>query len=143
PELQRLLLRFTQALITQIAQTAVCSRHHRVAKQLCRWLLLRLDRLAGCEIPATHERIAHLLGVRREAVTTAATELRAAGIVRLGRGRITVLHRPHLEQTVCECYAVIRKEYARLLPPRADRGQSSEQQLHARKTPHAVADRSS
>lgn len=128
-ELQRLLLRYTQALITQIAQTAVCNRHHRITQQLCRWLLLRLDRLPGRELHATHERIATLLGVRREAITAAATDLRRAELIRLRRGRITVLDRSGLEQKVCECYDVIRKEYARLLahkrPP-----QSPQQQPH-------------
>jgi CRP-like cAMP-binding protein len=141
PELQQLLLRFTQALITQIGQTVVCNRHHRIAEQLCRWLLLRLDRLPTYEIRVTQERIAHLLGVRREAVTAAATELREADIVRLGRGRITVLDRAYLERRVCECYAVIRKEYARLLLPR-DRAHTAGQPLRDN-APHAVAERTS
>jgi CRP-like cAMP-binding protein len=114
-ELQRLLLRYTQALITQIAQTGVCNRHHRIAEQLCRWLLLRLDRLPGCELHATQERIASLLGVRREGITAAVADLRRAELIRFKRGRVTVLDRSGLEQKVCECYAVIQKEYARLL----------------------------
>ena len=114
-EIQRLLLRYTQALITQIAQTVVCNRHHRIAQQLCRWLLLRLDRLSVCEINATQERIATRLGVRREGITAAVADLRRAELIRLQRGRVTVLDRSGLEQKACECYAVIRKEYARLL----------------------------
>jgi CRP-like cAMP-binding protein len=121
-ELQRLLLRYTQALVTQIAQTAVCNRHHRIAQQLCRWLLVRLDRLPSAELHTTQEQIANLLGVRREGITAGVGELRRAGLVRFERGRVTVLDRAGLEQKACECYAVIKKEYARLLahnhPPR-------------------------
>ena len=115
-ELQHLLLRYTQALITQMTQTAVCNRHHSVDQQLCRWLLLSLDRLPGNELLMTQELIANMLGVRREGVTEAAGTLQAEGLIRYSRGRITVLDRPHLEARVCECYAVVKKEYDRLLP---------------------------
>jgi len=111
-----LLLRFTQALITQMAQTAVCNRHHPVDKQLCRWLLLSLDRLQGNELIMTQELIANMLGVRREGVTESALKLQEAGLIRYSRGRITVLDRPGLERRTCECYAVVKKEYDRLLP---------------------------
>lgn len=114
--LQPLLLRFTQALITQMTQTAVCNRHHAVDKQVCRWLLLALDRLPSSEIRMTQERIAHLLGVRREGVTEAAGKLQAAGLIEYSRGRIRVLNRGGLERRACECYAVVRSEYERLLP---------------------------
>ncbi len=114
-EMRQLLLRYTQALITQIAQTAVCNRHHRVAQQLCRWLLLRLDRSSGDELRTTQVQIAALLGVRREGITEAARDLRRAGIIRCRRGSIIVLDRSELERRACECYAMIRKEYARLL----------------------------
>jgi len=117
--LQHLLLRYTQALITQMAQTAVCNRHHAVEQQLCRWLLLSLDRLAGNELVMTQELIANMLGVRREGVTEAAGLLQAAGLIHYRRGRITVLDRPKLEARVCECYAVVKKEYERLLPEAA------------------------
>lgn len=115
PVLQ-LLLRYTQALITQMAQTAVCNRHHSLDQQLCRWLLLSLDRLTGDEIVMTHELIANMLGVRREGVTEAALKLQAAGLISYARGHISVLNRPGLEQRTCECYAVVKKEYDRLLP---------------------------
>jgi CRP-like cAMP-binding protein len=115
--LQQLLLRYTQALITQITQTGVCNRHHAVDQQVCRWLLLALDRLDSSEIRMTQERIAHLLGVRREGVTEAAGRLQAAGLVEYSRGRIRVLDRGGLERRACECYAVVRDEYGRLLPP--------------------------
>jgi CRP-like cAMP-binding protein len=111
-----LLLRYTQALITQMAQTAVCNRHHTLDQQLCRWLLLSLDRLQGNELVMTQELIANMLGVRREGVTEAALKLQAAGLIRYARGRITVLDRAGLEQRTCECYAVVKKEYDRLLP---------------------------
>ena len=112
-----LLLRYTQALITQMAQTAVCNRHHSLDQQLCRWLLLSLDRLRGsAELAMTQELIANMLGVRREGVTEAALNLQAAGLIRYARGRIKVLDRPGLEQRTCECYAVVKKEYDRLLP---------------------------
>ena len=110
------LLRYTQALITQMAQTAVCNRHHTLHQQLCRWLLLSMDRLSGNELVMTQELIANMLGVRREGVTEAALELQRLGLIRYARGRITVLDRPGLEQRTCECYAVVKKEYDRLLP---------------------------
>jgi CRP-like cAMP-binding protein len=110
-----LLLRYTQALITQMAQTAVCNRHHSLDQQLCRWLLLSLDRLRSSELAMTQELIANMLGVRREGVTEAAGHLHKAGLIRYRRGHITVLDRPGLEQRVCECYAVVKKEYDRLL----------------------------
>lgn len=111
-----LLLRYTQALITQMAQTAVCNRHHTLDKQLCRWLLLSLDRLPGCELVMTQELIASMLGVRREGVTSGAMRLQKAGLIKYARGRITVLDRPGLETRVCECYRVVKQEYDRLLP---------------------------
>lgn len=111
-----LLLRYTQALITQMSQTAVCNRHHSLDQQLCRWLLLSLDRLTGDELVMTQELISNMLGVRREGVTEAARQLQAAGLIRYARGRITVLDRDRLEQRSCECYAVVKKEYDRLLP---------------------------
>jgi len=111
-----LLLRYTQALITQMAQTAVCNRHHSLDQQLCRWLLLSLDRLHSDELVMTQELIANMLGVRREGVTEAAGHLQDAGLIRYRRGRITVLDRRRLEQRTCECYAVVKKEYDRLLP---------------------------
>ncbi|MDP2238534.1 MAG: Crp/Fnr family transcriptional regulator [Burkholderiales bacterium] len=114
--LQFLALRFTQALITQMAQTAVCNRHHALDQQLCRWLLLSLDRLSCNELTMTQELIANMLGVRREGVTEAAHKLQADGLIRYSRGRITVLNRPELERRVCECYAVVKKENDRLLP---------------------------
>lgn len=113
---KHLLLRYTQALITQMAQTAVCNRHHSVDQQLCRWLLMSLDRLQGSELVMTQELIANMLGVRREGVTEAAGKLQRAGVIQYHRGHITVLDRPALEQRVCECYAVVRREYLRLLP---------------------------
>jgi CRP-like cAMP-binding protein len=111
-----LLLRYTQALITQMAQTAVCNRHHSLDQQLCRWLLLSLDRLAGDELQMTQELIANMLGVRRGGVTDAAMKLQEAGLIRYSRGRIQVLDRSGLEQRSCECYAVVKREYDRLLP---------------------------
>ncbi|WP_298620513.1 Crp/Fnr family transcriptional regulator [uncultured Zoogloea sp.] len=116
--MMHLLLRYTQALITQMAQTAVCNRHHSLDQQLCRWLLLSLDRLSGNELVMTQELIANMLGVRREGVTEAALKLQAAGLIRYARGHITVLDRAGLEARTCECYAVVRKEYDRLLPSR-------------------------
>lgn len=113
---QHLMLRYTQALITQTCQTAVCNRHHTLDKQLCRWLLMSLDRLAGNELTMTQELISNMLGVRREGVTEAALKLQAAGLIRYARGHITVLDRPSLEKRTCECYAVVKKEYERLLP---------------------------
>jgi CRP-like cAMP-binding protein len=115
-EVQHLLLRFTQALITQMTQTAVCNRHHTVDQQLCRWLLLMLDRLSSDEVRMTQELIANMLGVRREGVTEAAGRLQADGLIEYSRGRIRVLDRRRLEARVCECYAVVRREYERLLP---------------------------
>src|ERR1700687_2966107 len=112
----QLLLRYTQALITQMAQTAVCNRHHSVDQQLCRWLLLSLDRLASNELSMTQELIANMLGVRREGVTEAAGKLKDAGLIRYQRGRITVLDRPRLEARACECYQVVKTEFDRLLP---------------------------
>ena len=111
-----LLLRYTQALITQMAQTAVCNRHHSLDQQLCRWLLLSLDRLPGNVLVMTQELIANMLGVRREGVTESALKLQASGLIRYSRGRITVLDRDGLERRTCECYAVVKKEYERLLP---------------------------
>lgn len=110
-----LLLRYTQALITQMAQTAVCNRHHTVEQQLCRWLLLSLDRLSSNEVTITHELIASMLGVRRGGVTEAAGNLQRAGLISYSRGHISVLDRPGLEREVCECYAVVKKEFERLL----------------------------
>jgi len=112
-----LLLRYTQALITQMAQTAACNRHHSVDQQLCRWLLLSLDRLHGSELIMTQELIANMLGVRREGVTEAAGNLQRAGLIHYKRGHITVLDRPGLEARVCECCQVVKKEYDRLLLP--------------------------
>ena len=113
---QHLLLRYTQALITQMAQTAVCNRHHSVEQQLCRWLLLSLDRLACDELTMTQELIANMLGVRREGVTDAAGKLQRDGLINYSRGHITVLDRPKLEKRSCECYQVVKAEFDRLLP---------------------------
>ena len=110
------LLRYTQALITQMSQTAVCNRHHSLDQQLCRWLLLSLDRLQGDELVMTQELIANMLGVRREGVTEGAMKLQKAGLISYSRGHITVQDRPGLERRTCECYAVVKKEYDRLLP---------------------------
>ena len=112
----QVLLRFTQALITQMAQTAVCNRHHSVDQQLCRWLLLSLDRLQGSDLSMTQELIANMLGVRREGVTEAALKLSQAGLISYARGHVKVLDRAGLEQRTCECYAVVKQEYDRLLP---------------------------
>jgi CRP-like cAMP-binding protein len=114
--LQHLALRYTQALMTQMAQTAVCNRHHALDQQLCRWLLLSLDRLQDNELLMTQELIANMLGVRREGVTEAAGKLQADGLIQYRRGHIKVLNRAKLEQRVCECYAVVKKEFDRLLP---------------------------
>ena len=111
-----LLLRYTQALITQMSQTAVCNRHHSLDQQLCRWLLLSLDRLQGDELVMTQELISNMLGVRREGVTESANKLQQAGLISYARGRITVLDRAGLEKRTCECYAVVKREYDRLLP---------------------------
>lgn len=113
-ELQHILLRYTQALITQMAQTAVCNRHHKVEQQLCRWLLLSLDRLPANELVMTQELIANMLGVRREGVAMASANLQKAGLINYQRGRITVLDRPKLEERVCECYAAVKRETDRL-----------------------------
>ena len=115
-EMQLLLLRYTQALITQMCQTAVCNRHHSVDQQLCRWLLLSLDRLSSNQLTMTQELIANMLGVRREGVTEAAGKLHKLGVIRYARGQITVLDRPKLEELCCECYGVVKKESDRLLP---------------------------
>jgi CRP-like cAMP-binding protein len=115
-ELQHVLLRYTQALLTQMAQTGVCNRHHSVDQRLCRWLLLTFDRLPSNELTMTQELIANLLGVRREGVAEAAGKLQKAGLIRYNRGRIVVVDRPGLEARSCECYAVVKKEFDRLLP---------------------------
>jgi CRP-like cAMP-binding protein len=115
-ELLLLMLRYTQALITQMAQTAVCNRHHSIDQQLCRWLLLSLDRLPSNHLTMTQELIANMLGVRREGVTDAAGKLQKLGVIEYSRGHITVLDRPKLEALSCECYAVVKKETDRLLP---------------------------
>ena len=114
--MQHLFLRYTQALLTQMAQTAVCNRHHSVDQQLCRWLLLSLDRLPSNKLTMTQELIANMLGVRREGVTEAAGKLQSAGLIQYSRGQITVLDRPGLEGRACECYAVVKRECDRLLP---------------------------
>jgi CRP-like cAMP-binding protein len=114
--MQHLLLRYTQALLTQMSQTAVCNRHHSLDQQLCRWLLLSLDRLHSNELVMTQELIANMLGVRREGVTEAAGNLQKAGLIKYQRGHITALDRPGLEARTCECYAVVKREYERLLP---------------------------
>jgi CRP-like cAMP-binding protein len=127
-QMRHLLLRYTQALMTQMAQTAACNRHHSVEQQLCRWLLLTLDRSPTNELLMTQELVASMLGVRREGITEAAGRLRHAGLIRYRRGHITVLEREGLETRVCECYAVVKKELRRLLSDvpsdRTDRGQS-------------------
>jgi CRP-like cAMP-binding protein len=115
-DMQLLMLRYTQALITQMAQTAVCNRHHSVDQQLCRWLLLSLDRLPSNTLTMTQELIANMLGVRREGVTEAASKLQKLGVIEYARGKITVRDRPKLEQLCCECYAVVKTETNRLLP---------------------------
>jgi CRP-like cAMP-binding protein len=121
---QELFLRYTQSLITQMAQTTVCNRHHSIGQQLCRWLLLSLDRLPTNTLKMTQELIANMLGVRREGITDAAGKLQKLGVISYTRGQITVLDRPQLEQLCCECYAVVKKEEDRLLhyvPPRIGR----------------------
>ena len=123
--LQHLALRYTQALITQMAQTAVCNRHHALDQQLCRWLLLSIDRLPGNDLVMTQELIANMLGVRREGVTEAAGRLQADGLIQYSRGHIKVLDRGGLEKRVCECYAVVKKEYNRLLPDVIERSGSA------------------
>jgi len=124
-EMHNLLLRYTQALITQMSQTAVCNRHHSVDQQLCRWLLLSLDRLPSNTLTMTQELIANMLGVRREGVTEAAGRLQKLGVIRYARGQITVLDRPTLETLCCECYAVVKTETDRLLPPAQPKPTSS------------------
>jgi len=119
-EMLHVLLRYTQALITQMAQTAVCNRHHSVDQQLCRWLLLSLDRLKGSKLVMTQELIANMLGVRREGVTEAAGKLQKAGVIEYRRGRISVLDRTRLESMSCECYDVVRRETDRLFPAHGD-----------------------
>ncbi|MGE8450334.1 MAG: Crp/Fnr family transcriptional regulator [Pseudomonadales bacterium] len=114
--IQHLLLRYTQALITQMAQTAVCNRHHSIEQQLCRWLLLSIDRLPSNELTMTQELISNMLGVRRSGVTEAALKLQNAGLIRYSHGHIAVLDRPALEKHACECYAVVKREFDRLLP---------------------------
>jgi CRP-like cAMP-binding protein len=130
--LQHLLLHYTQALLTQMSQTAVCNRHHTVDQQLCRWLLLSLDRLPSNRLTMTQDLIANMLGVRREGVTEAAGNLQKAGLIEYFRGRITVLDRPALEARCCECYAVVKKEFDRLLPwwIQAPQGSLPEQRKH-------------
>jgi CRP-like cAMP-binding protein len=115
--LQHVLLRYTQALITQMSQTAVCNRHHSVKQQFCRWLLMSLDRLATNELTMTQKLIANMLGVRREGVTEAAGKLQKLGLIDYQRGRITVLDRAGVEKQACECYEVVKNEFKRLLPP--------------------------
>jgi len=115
-DMLHLMLRYTQALITQMAQTAVCNRHHSIDQQLCRWLLLSLDRLPSNQLTMTQELIANMLGVRREGVTDAAGKLQRLGVIEYSRGHIKVLDRPKLEQLSCECYAVVKTETDRLLP---------------------------
>jgi CRP-like cAMP-binding protein len=127
--MQMLLLRYTQALLTQMAQTAVCNRHHSVDQQLCRWLLLSLDRLPSNALTMTHELIANMLGVRREGVTEAASSLQTLGAIKYSRGKITVLDRPKLERLCCECYAVVKRETDRLLPQPGAQGAALNQIL--------------
>lgn len=131
--MQQLMLRYTQALITQMSQTAACNRHHSLVQQLCRWLLLTLDRMPTNELIMTQELVASMLGVRREGVTEAAGKLQQAGVIRYRRGHITVLDRPGLESQVCECYAVVKKEFARLLPDVAQRRDIFLQPQHAQR----------
>ena len=130
-DMLQLMLRYTQSLITQMSQTAVCNRHHSIDQQLCRWLLLSLDRLPSNRLVMTQELIANMLGVRREGVTDAAGKLQRAGAIKYSRGQITVLDRPKLEELCCECYAVVKKETDRLLPYLPPRAKSTE---HARTT---------
>ncbi len=125
-QMLHVLLRYTQSLITQMAQTAVCNRHHSVDQQLCRWLLLSLDRLDSNELTMTQELIANMLGVRREGVTEAAGKLQKQNVIRYSRGKITVVDRPRLEALSCECYAVVKKETDRLLPLRAHAGMAAD-----------------
>jgi hypothetical protein len=133
-----LLLHYTQALITQTAQTAVCNRHHLLDQRLCRWLLLCLDRSQGDDIAITQQVIAHMLGVRRESVTEAALKLQKLGVIQCGRGRITVLDRTGLEQRACECYSAVRNEYDRLLPDRRATKATEQQQATPVDAPRPV-----
>jgi CRP-like cAMP-binding protein len=140
--LQRLLLRYTQALITQMAQTAACNRHHSVEQQLCRWLLLTLDRLPSSELVMTQELVASMLGVRREGITEAAGNLQRAGVISYRRGHISVLDRAGLETRTCECYAVVRKELGRLLSDvRCARGAFQRLRVFAPDTFFSIASR--
>jgi CRP-like cAMP-binding protein len=136
---QQLMLRYTQALITQMSQTAACNRHHSLVQQLCRWLLLTLDRLPTNELIMTQELVASMLGVRREGVTEAAGKLQQAGVIRYRRGHITVLDRSGLESQVCECYAVVKKEFARLLPDALQRQGTLPQAQNAQREAFARA----
>jgi CRP-like cAMP-binding protein len=136
---QQLMLRYTQALITQMSQTAACNRHHSLVQQLCRWLLLTLDRLPTNELIMTQELVASMLGVRREGVTEAAGKLQQAGVIRYRRGHITVLDRSGLESQVCECYAVVKKEFARLLPDALQRQGTLPQAQNAQREAFALA----
>ena len=128
-QLRYLLLRYTQALLTQMSQTAVCNRHHSVDQQLCRWLLLSLDRLPSNELTMTQELIANMLGVRREGVTEAAGKLQSAGLIHYSRGHIVVLDRPRLEARACECYQVVKTEFERLLPYASDLFRSGDRRI--------------
>jgi CRP-like cAMP-binding protein len=140
PHVMRVLLRYAQALMTQMGQTGVCNRHHSVAQQLCRWLLLNMDRLPGKELAMTQESIAHVLGARREAISDVASKLQDAGVIRYTRGHIIILDRRGLEERACACYSVVKNEYDRLLPPKLasvgsvfkDRAEHQEKYLRAR-----------
>ncbi len=143
PVVQSLLLGYTQALMSQMAQTAVCNRHHTLDRQLCRWLLLSLDRIEGDELVMTHELIANMLGVRREGVTEAALKLQVAGLIRYARGHISVLNRGALEERSCECYAVVKREYDRLLPEPAwalasEADSAAERPFYRRRSTHVT-----
>ncbi len=132
-KMQHLLLRYTQSLLTQMAQTAVCNRHHSLDQQLCRWLLMSIDCLPSDELVMTQELIANMLGVRREGVTEAAGNLQRAGLIKYSRGHITVLDRAGLEARVCECYAVVKKEFGRLMPELSTRNLNSPLTAHSSK----------
>ena len=136
-KLQHLVLRFTQALMTQTAQNAVCNRHHNIEQQLCRFMLMSLDRLPGDELQMTHEQIAVMLGVRRESVTQAALKLQTIGAIQYSRGHITVMDRQELEDSVCECYSVVNDEYDRLLwnCPTSDSAQIATEQNEREELP--------
>jgi CRP-like cAMP-binding protein len=139
--LQNLLLRYTQALITQMAQIAVCNRHHRVEQQLCRWLLLSLDRMTSNDVAITQERIANMLGVRREGVTEAACRLQKAGLLQCRRGHIAVIDRTGLEAHACECYRVVRNEFERLLPLNGNYPADAREPVPARNAPAPTVSR--